>query len=116
MGRTISTSENRIYDYTVAPQSSVVDDQDLLRGSQRTLSRCDSADVFVDLGEQRARTDRLGEIGVTACFRRAAFLAVQGIGRDRDHRDVPERGFWPPLDQGLRRFSLIEPYSITVDG
>ncbi len=52
-------------------------------GGFDTLSWCGSADVFADLGEQRARTDRLREIGVAACFLRPAFLTVHMTGMCR---------------------------------
>src|SRR5829696_5640523 len=69
-----------------------------MRGVSRTGLVLRLTQEFVDLGEELARAEGLGDIAVAACSLRLRLVAGEGVGGDRDDRDVLQRriGLDPP--------------------
>src|SRR6266481_1552940 len=82
-----------------------------IRGGVLTLSPPWLPEVPADLGQELARDERLGDVGVAAGFERFHVVPAQRVRGDHDDRDVPEGGV--RLDSA-RRLVPVETRELDV--
>src|ERR1041385_1722253 len=72
-----------------------------MSGGVLTSGSPGSLQIFADLGEEGARTVRLGDVRAAPRLDRLLLVAGQRVGRDRDDRDVGEGGIGADAPRGL---------------